>query len=231
MARKRPVKNRLKSAAKRDAKGRFLLGTAAGPGRPANPYARQAAALKVAFLAAVSPEDAQAVARKLVKRAQLGNIDALKLFVAAFIGPVASIDPDQLDRHELEVRKHLPTEFDELLLIAQGNGSNGGLPLLAAAEDAEHDEDAPAPEPELEPDGPDALTSWEEFAAGRLEWDPQAACPIDLLYLQYARWCGKSGLPLLAEADVCAWLRENGATITTSAYSQMTQAQGVRVVD
>jgi hypothetical protein len=226
MARK-PVKNGPKSGQKRDPKGRFLPGGLGGPGRPANPYARRLAALKVAFAEAVSVEDMQAVARKLLRLALLGDVGAVKVLLTTLISPVAPIDPDQLDRHELDIRRRQPTELDELMLTVQGNGSNGGRPELAAVEDAEEDDDAPEPEPE----GPDALTSWEEFAAGRIEWDLQAACPIDLLYLQYARWCANMGLPLLTENDVCAWLRENGATITTLAYSQTTQAQGVRVVD
>jgi hypothetical protein len=117
----------------------------------------------------------------------------------------------------MSVKRAAPTELDELMLIAQGNGSNGRMSELPAAEDTEKDDDVPEPEPE--PDGPDALTSWEEFAGRYLEWDPQAACPLDLLYLRYVQWCGKEGLPLLAEADVCAWLRANGATVTTSTYS------------
>jgi hypothetical protein len=229
MARQRPVKNRAKTGQKRDPQGRFLPGTAAGPGKPANGYARWLAGLKVAFAEAVSVEDVQAIAGKLTRLAKLGDVAAIKLFLAALIGPVAPIDPDELDRHELEVRRRQPTEFDELILIAQGNGSNGRMPELAAAEDAEDDEDTPEPEPE--PEGVLPLLSWEQFVAGHLEWDAQFACPIDLLYLQYARWCGNMGLPLLPEADMCAWLRENGATIVTLTYAQTTEAQGVRVVE
>jgi hypothetical protein len=233
MARKRPVKNRPETGQKRvplrDPRGRFLPGTAAGPGRPANPYARRLAMLKIAFAEAVSVEDMQAVARKLLGLALRGDIGGVKVLLAALIGPVAPIDPDEIDRHEIGVRSRWPTELDELMLIAQGHGSNGRMPALAPMEDAEDDEDMPEPEPT--PDGPDALTSWEEFAAGRIEWDPQAACPVEMIYLRYARWCGTAGLPLLAEADMCAWLRKNGASITTSTYSQIIQAQGVRVVD
>jgi hypothetical protein len=225
MARQQPVKNRSKTGQKRDKSGKFLPGTAAGPGRPANPYARQAAALRAAFLATISPQDTEAVARELVRLAQTGNIDAMKLFLAAVVGPAAIVDPDRLDEHELGVRQKQPTEIDELMLLVQGNGER---PRLAAAEDPE--DNGNTLEPELTAEGPDALTSWEEFAGQYLEWDPQAACPIDLLYLQYARWCGKASLPLLAEADVCAWLRGNGASVDTSPYSQTTQARGVRVV-
>jgi hypothetical protein len=135
MARKRPVKNRPKTAIKRDEQGRFLSGTAAGPGRPANPYARRLAALKVAFAEAVSVEDVQAVAGRLTRLAKLGDVAVMKLFLAALIGPVAAIDPDELDRHEVGVRRRQPTELDELMLIVQGHQSNGRLPELAPRED------------------------------------------------------------------------------------------------
>lgn len=171
----------------------------------------------------------RAVARKLVKLAQLGNIDAMKLFLAAFIGPVTPIDPDEIDRHELGVRQRQPTELDELMLIAQGNGSDGGRPELSAAEDAEDDGDMPELEPT--PEEPLLLIAWEQFAQERLEWDPQAAASIDMVFLAYVRWSEKRDLPLLAEADMCTWLREHGASVTASTYSKDTVARGVRVTE
>jgi hypothetical protein len=35
-----------------------------------------------------------------------------------------------------------------------------------------------------------------------LEWDAQAAAPIDLLFLAYALWCASHGEPVLAEDHV-----------------------------
>jgi hypothetical protein len=62
-----------------------------------------------------------------------------------------------------------------------------------------------------------------------VEWSPEAAAPIDLLFLAYARWSGARGEPVLAKDKVLAWLTEKGATVCTSTYSQVTTVQGVRV--
>ena len=77
----------------------------------------------------------------------------------------------------------------------------------------------------------DPATGWETFAASRLEWDAQAAVPVDLLFVTYARWCAAHGEPVLAEEKVLAWLTAHGATVRTGSLSRITVVEGVRVVD
>ena len=64
-----------------------------------------------------------------------------------------------------------------------------------------------------------------------MEWTSEAAVPIDLLFLAYARWSAAHGEPLLAEAQVLTWLEQRGARITTAPLSRITQVEGVRLVD
>jgi len=81
------------------------------------------------------------------------------------------------------------------------------------------------------PPPPDPAAGWETCAASRLEWDAQAAAPIDLLFLAYARWCAAHGEPVLAEANVLAELTAHGATGRTGPLSHVTDVLGVRVMD
>jgi len=45
------------------------------------------------------------------------------------------------------------------------------------------------------------------------------------------RWSAACGEPVLAEAQVLAWLTAHGATVHTGPLSQVTTIEGVRVVD
>jgi hypothetical protein len=54
------------------------------------------------------------------------------------------------------------------------------------------------------PPPPDPAAGWETCAASRLEWDAQAAAPIDLLFLAYARCCASHREPVLAEDQLRA---------------------------
>ncbi len=78
---------------------------------------------------------------------------------------------------------------------------------------------------------PDPMAGWERFAAMRLEWDAQAAVPLDMLYLAYARWSTSHSEAVLPERDMLAWLTERGATITTGTFSQLQTVAGVRLVE
>jgi hypothetical protein len=81
------------------------------------------------------------------------------------------------------------------------------------------------------PPPPDAAAGWETCAASRLEWDAQAAAPIDLLFLAYTRWCAAHGELVLAEEPVLAWLTAHGATVGTGSGSRITAVESVRIVD
>jgi hypothetical protein len=81
------------------------------------------------------------------------------------------------------------------------------------------------------PPPPDPAASWDAFAASWLEWEVQAAVPLEVLYLAYACRCAAYGEPVLPEDQVLAWLTAHGATVRTGALSQVTAVEGVRVVD
>jgi hypothetical protein len=235
----------------RDAKGRFVAGAPPGPGRPANPYARQQVALRVAVLDEVDEGDLRAVVQKLLRLAKLGNVAAVELLFKWVIGPPPTpTHPDFVRAHEFEAWRAQPGLVDELALAER-------LPADPHAEDPEE-----GPEPEVEavpaaagspqlqemlmwavkqlaeaqartalPPPPDPLAGWERFAAMRLAWDEQAAVPIDMLYLAYARWCTSHGEPVLPERDMLAWLTARGATVRTGTFSQLQDLVGVRLLE
>jgi hypothetical protein len=190
--------------------------------------------LKVGFAEALTAEDMAAVAKKLLELALSGDIGAAKLLLAALIGPAVPIDPDQLDRHELEVRRRQPTELDELMLIAQSDGEPG---ISTGDENIEADTNNnlegegslklnPAPE-----QANTAAAGWELFAETRLEMGDKGACPLDFLWSKYTYWSADRGFPLLTETAICAWLSERGVVVKTSPYGLPGTARGVRVTD
>lgn len=67
----------------RDEHGRFLPGN---PGGPGNPYGQQTAALRSALYGAVTPEDIEAVARRLVALALGGDVAAARLLFDRCLG-------------------------------------------------------------------------------------------------------------------------------------------------
>jgi hypothetical protein len=88
----------------RDPKGRFAKGYAGGPGRPANGFARQTAALRRVALAVVTEAEARAIFEALLKKARDGDVAAAKLLLAYAVGrPGAAADPDALDFDELRL--------------------------------------------------------------------------------------------------------------------------------
>src|SRR5947209_5063675 len=90
--------------------GRFAKGN---PGGPGNPFARQTAALRQAFLDAVTPEDMQEIARRLIMEARLGNMTAAKLVLSYVLGkPPAAQNPDTLDQEECQQYQQGPTNQD-----------------------------------------------------------------------------------------------------------------------
>ncbi len=71
--------------------GRFLPGNKLGRG---NPHARQHAALREALLAAVTPDDLQAVVRGLLEQAKQGNVPAARELLDRVLGR-AGPSPDE----------------------------------------------------------------------------------------------------------------------------------------
>jgi hypothetical protein len=108
----------------RDARGRFVSGNRGGPG---NPFARQTAALRRAFLAAVTPEDLEAVARAVVQRAREGDMAAAKLLLLYAIGkPTEAVDPDTMDAQEWQLFQQSSATPEQL------TAAMGGMPLELA---------------------------------------------------------------------------------------------------
>jgi hypothetical protein len=84
-----------------DARGRF---TAGNPGGSGNPFARQVAALRAAFLNDVSSEDVKEIAAALKAQAKKGNVAAARLVLAYSLGkPAQAVDVDRLDADEWQV--------------------------------------------------------------------------------------------------------------------------------
>ena len=82
----------------RDARGRFAPGN---PGGPGNPFARQVAALRQAFVRAVPPERIERIASKMADLADAGDVQAAKLVMAYAIGkPQPAPEPDKMDVDE-----------------------------------------------------------------------------------------------------------------------------------
>ncbi|MFG0313127.1 MAG: hypothetical protein ACF8LL_02920 [Phycisphaerales bacterium] len=67
----------------RDTRGRFAKGNAGGPG---NPLAGRVARLRSALIAAVTDEDMEAVARKLVSMAKEGDVAAIRELLSRTLG-------------------------------------------------------------------------------------------------------------------------------------------------
>jgi len=229
----------------RDARGRFTAGNAGGD-RPANPFARYQAELRGALLAEVSPADVRTILRQVIRIAKRGHLPAVELLLRWTLGaPPVPIDPDRLDEHALDVRRKRPTLIDELALADDQAEDPEGTPV--GADEADADPLAPPLRTVLawaiqelaeartalqaSPPPPDPAAGWEAFAASCLEFDPQAAVPVDLLFITYARWCASHGEPVLAEEKVLAWLTAHGATVRTGSLSCIMAVVGVRVVD
>jgi hypothetical protein len=78
--------------------GRFAKGNAGGPG---NPFARQVAAMRQEFFAAVTKEDIAVIARALLEKAKQGDVAAARLVLQYTLGrPAEAVDPDRLDEME-----------------------------------------------------------------------------------------------------------------------------------
>ncbi len=107
----------------RDDHGRFAKGNAGGPG---NPFARQVAALRCAFVAALTPQDIAAVTQALLRQAHEGNVAAAKLLLSYGLGrPAAAVDPDTLDLHEFGLYRALPDPGPDMVAA----GTRMGLPF------------------------------------------------------------------------------------------------------
>lgn len=90
--------------------GRFARGN---PGGPGNPHAATVAKLRAAILAAVTPEDIDAIIRALVHRAKGGDMAAIRELLDRAIGKPTDADLaerlDALERAAAELRNDSET--------------------------------------------------------------------------------------------------------------------------
>lgn len=78
--------------------GRFAPGNAGGPG---NPHAATVAKLRAAILAAVTPEDVEAIIRAMVHRAKGGDMGAIRELLDRAIGKPTDADlAERIERLE-----------------------------------------------------------------------------------------------------------------------------------
>jgi hypothetical protein len=92
--------------------GKFAPGNKCGRG---NPFARKMGAMRSAFLAAITPEDVQMVARRLLAQALAGNETAAALFLSYALGkPTRGVDVDRLDLDEWKLLAERPGFQDVL---------------------------------------------------------------------------------------------------------------------
>jgi hypothetical protein len=93
--------------------GRFGAGNKCGKG---NPFARRLGAMRTAFLDALTAEDVQALARRLLRQALAGDTAAAQLVLSYILGkPTAAVDPDALDLAEWQLLARSPSRAEMAL--------------------------------------------------------------------------------------------------------------------
>ena len=96
----------------RDANGRFAKGNLGGPG---NPFARQVAELRQAFLDRIDKEKIGKLMDRMYDLAMEGNMQAAKLILSYTIGkPVPMTNPDRVDSDEWDIFKETAPMMHEL---------------------------------------------------------------------------------------------------------------------
>lgn len=87
----------------RDARGRFAVGNAGGPG---NPHAARVGQLRAALLDAVTPADVRAIVSALVEQAKAGDVRAIREVLDRTLGK--PVEADFVER--LDALEHLLSE-------------------------------------------------------------------------------------------------------------------------
>ena len=118
---------RFANGAKRDATGRFLKGTAPGPG---NPLARRTAEYRAAIREAVSPEDLAQIIKVLMEKALAGDVHAAREVLDRILGKAkVRVEVEEPRRSVEEMRARLLA-----MLAADPNALHRtlGIPTTAA---------------------------------------------------------------------------------------------------
>ena len=96
----------------RDERGRFTEGNTFGRG---NPHARQAAAMRKALMAAVTPVEMTILAQTTLAYAMKGNMAAARLLFQYCLGtPLAGGNPDLIDLDEFQTLKAKAVPLEEV---------------------------------------------------------------------------------------------------------------------
>jgi hypothetical protein len=98
------------SAEGREASGRFAPGNKGGPG---NPFARKVAALRAAFVEAITEQDVREMTYLIVFNAKSGSLEWLKFLFRYAIGtPQPAVNPDTLDAQEFRALQEAAVSAD-----------------------------------------------------------------------------------------------------------------------
>jgi hypothetical protein len=122
----------------RGANGRFLKGNKGGPG---NPHARQVAALRQAFIAAVTADDISTIAQAMIEKARQGDVAAARLVIQYSLGrPAEAVDPDRLDELEWQqwTREEVTSTGHEVFTGLHASAANVIARALVPAMQEEH---------------------------------------------------------------------------------------------
>jgi hypothetical protein len=122
----------------RGSNGRFLKGNKGGPG---NPHARQVAALRQAFFAAVTAEDISTIAQAMIEKARQGDVAAARLVIQYSLGrPAEAVDPDRLDELEWQqwTREEVTPAGPEVFTGLHASAANVIARALVPAMQEEH---------------------------------------------------------------------------------------------
>src|SRR5581483_11386116 len=115
----------------RDASGRFVAGTSAGPG---NPHARHCARMMALFRNAISEQDMLTIIFTIRDKAIQGDMTAAKIILNYNLGkPPAAPDPDQLDRNEWDGYQKDAMTLDEMKHVLGRLPSRVGNSIVSAA--------------------------------------------------------------------------------------------------
>jgi hypothetical protein len=86
------------------------------PARPANPFARRCAALRLIILDCLTDDDMRVIVRKMIELAKEGSVSAARLLFQYGLGrPTEAVSPDRVDIDEVKTFKDGACKKDDLL--------------------------------------------------------------------------------------------------------------------
>ncbi len=156
------------ASGERDRNGRFAAGNRGGPG---NPFARQVAELRKAFVTTVTPSDMLRICQRLITQAILGDTPSIKILLGYVLGKFPDpVYPDAVDQDEIRLharnlameelhklaKSHVPPRVSLAFLRGMSvvHEKNAASKLLKEGDTPAHEPAAPsAPASEAAPEG------------------------------------------------------------------------------